>query len=717
MTDNLPNIADAEVTVPQGEEINDFHRAMAKINNHFAPMLNKDSARSVFEQMTQGDQTMAKYYVALKKQAKKCKFPDADDSIRSKILQTINDKKLQREAMLREYDLSNLLKHAANKEDVERQAASMEKAATEQVNRVYEQRKSNSIYRKKYKPPPKQEMKTTAQKTCPFCGGDHDGPRTKCPESGKTCSNCRKKGHFAVVCRHKNRKRADHVSDQATLEDSEEDEYAFSVTASKKRPTVMVLLNGIKGRMDADSCASANIMDREQFEKITAASNTPIELVPASNNLYAYGQENPIKLRGKFTAPIQSIVTGRKTVAEFLVVENKANSRPLMSLETATKLGLLHIANSMQTQNDAYSEMREKHAEVLEEIRTATKEDEDFQRLIQYIHEGKEQAAVSQKPRSPLQMTETQSKPWENVAADFCGPYPSGELILVVIDERTRYPEVEIVNNTSAESTIIAMEKMFATHGYPEKLKSDNGPPFKSHALKEFFTEKGITHHRVTPRWPEANGLVENFMKSVGKVIKTANMENKNWRRELFRFLANYRQTPHPNTGKSPRSLMFQREIRGKLPNMIQEEEKDDIKERDTAIKAKQKEKLDEKRRTKEHTIKKGDLVLVKQEKTNKLSTPYGPTPHIVERVKGSMITATRGNAMTTRNSSFFKKIEGNPEDIKLEDENDPDIDEPESEEIEEEEIINKNVEVDQEYKSRSGRIIRKPKYLDDFET
>ena len=716
LTDNLPNIADAEVTVPEGEEINEFHRAIAKLNNHFTPMLNKDSARSVFEQMTQGDQTMAKYYVALKKQAEKCKFPDADDSIRSKILQTMNDKKLRREAMLREYDLSNLLKHAANKEDVERQAASMEKAATEQVNRVYEQRKSNSIYRKKYKPPPKQERKTTAQKTCPFCGDDHDGPRTKCPASGKTCSNCCKKGHFTVVCRHKNRKRADHVSDQAMLEDSEEDEYAFSITASKKRPTVMVLLNGVKGRMDADSCASANIMDREQFEKITAASNTPVELVPASNNLYAYGQENPIKLRGKFTAPIQSIVTGRKTVPEFLVMENKANSRPLMSLETATRLGLLHIANSMQTQNDAYAEMREKHAEVLEEIRTATKEDEDFQRLIQYIHKGKEQATVSQRPRAPLQMTETPSKPWENVAADFCGPYPSGELILVVIDERTRYPEVEIVNNTSAESTIIAMEKMFATHGYPEKLKSDNGPPFKSQALREFFTEKGITHHRVTPRWPEANGLAENFMKSVGKVIKTANMENKNWRRELFRFLANYRQNPHPNAGKSPRLLMFQREIRGKLPNMIQEEEKDDIKERDTAIKAKQKEKLDEKRRTKEHTIKKGDLVLVKQEKTNKLSTPYGPTPHIVERVKGSMITATRGNARTTRNSSFFKKIEGNAEDIKLEEENNPDIDEPESEEIEEE-IINENVEVDQEYRSRSGRIIRKPKYLDDFET
>ena len=71
----------------------------------------------------------------------------------------MNDKKLRREAMLKEYDLSNLLKHAANTEDVERQAANMEKAATEQVNRVDEQRKSNSKHRKKYKPPPKQEMK------------------------------------------------------------------------------------------------------------------------------------------------------------------------------------------------------------------------------------------------------------------------------------------------------------------------------------------------------------------------------------------------------------------------------------------------------------------------------------------------------------------------------------------------------------------------------
>jgi len=43
--------------------------------------------------MVQGKLTMAQYYVALKKQAVTCEFPDANDSIHTKILQSMNDKK------------------------------------------------------------------------------------------------------------------------------------------------------------------------------------------------------------------------------------------------------------------------------------------------------------------------------------------------------------------------------------------------------------------------------------------------------------------------------------------------------------------------------------------------------------------------------------------------------------------------------------------------
>ena len=48
----------------------------------------------------------------------------------------------------------------------------------------------------------------------------------------------------------------------------------------------------------------------------------------------------------------------------------------------------------------------------------------------------------------------------------------------MVIDGLSRYPEVAIVKNTAAEDNIHAFAEMFARHGIPAKLHSDNGPPF-----------------------------------------------------------------------------------------------------------------------------------------------------------------------------------------------------------------------------------------------
>ena len=76
--------------------------------------------------MTQGDRTVVQYLVELRKQADRCRFADRDDNIRTKILQPMNDKQLRREAMLKCLLLDKLLRRAANKEDVERQAKEIE---------------------------------------------------------------------------------------------------------------------------------------------------------------------------------------------------------------------------------------------------------------------------------------------------------------------------------------------------------------------------------------------------------------------------------------------------------------------------------------------------------------------------------------------------------------------------------------------------------------
>lgn len=104
-------------------------------------------------------------------------------------------------------------------------------------------------------------------------------------------------------------------------------------------------------------------------------------------------------------------------------------------------------------------------------------------------------------------------KPWHTVNADFCGPFPTGEYLLVVIDAYSRFPEVDIVPSTAGKGTIAKLDRIFATHGFPKILKTDNGPPFFGEEFKAYAQENGIHHQKITPLWPQANGEAENFMK------------------------------------------------------------------------------------------------------------------------------------------------------------------------------------------------------------
>ena len=98
-------------------------------------------------------------------------------------------------------------------------------------------------------------------------------------------------------------------------------------------------------------------------------------------------------------------------------------------------------------------------------------------------------------------------------------------------------------------------------------MKSDNGPPYDSGDFKKYMRYMGIKHNPITPVYPRANGLVENFNKNIEKIIHTSGTEGKNWKQELFKFLRNYGATPHGTTGKAPADLLFQkREFRIRLP-------------------------------------------------------------------------------------------------------------------------------------------------------
>ena len=267
------------------------------------------------------------------------------------------------------------------------------------------------------------------------------------------------------------------------------------------------------------------------------------------------------------------------------------------------------------------------------------------------------QANGLQNRPDPLQMSPLLPEPWHTIHIDFCGPFPTGEYLFVIIDAYSRYPEVEIVHSTSAKAIIPKMDRVFATHGIPRVIRSDNGPPFSSEEIRQFMQENDIEHKRITPLWPQANSEAENFMKPVTKAIRSARVEGREWKKDLYQFLLNYRATPHSTTGFTPSELLFNRKIRTKLPQMVIGSDQSKVQQNDDQAKKKMKEYADANSKAKQADIRVGDTVLIRQRKENKWSTKFDPSPFRVVRRKGTMITVIRKGKYVSRNIVFFKKI------------------------------------------------------------
>ena len=270
------------------------------------------------------------------------------------------------------------------------------------------------------------------------------------------------------------------------------------------------------------------------------------------------------------------------------------------------------------------------------------------------------QAALTKSPPlEPLRMTSLPSGRKE-VAVDFAGPFPSGDYIMVVTDEFSRFPEVEILTSTSARAVIPKLDAIFARQGIPDILKSDNGPPFNGHEFKNFSDYLGFKHRRITPYWPRANGEAERLVQTLEKSIRIAHLEGKNWKQELYKFLRQYRATPHSTTKVSPSEALNSRKLKTTIPELPISTPQDpsaSIAQRDVLQKQKMKVYADLMAHAQEREIKPGEVVLMRQLKQNKLSTPYNSKPFIVEEKKGTMVTASNGSQTVTRNSSQFKVI------------------------------------------------------------
>lgn len=109
----------------------------------------------------------------------------------------------------------------------------------------------------------------------------------------------------------------------------------------------------------------------------------------------------------------------------------------------------------------------------------------------------------------------------------------AGLRLLNVIDEFTRFC-VGFYLGYSIGSTDVrrALEGIFARHGRPELLRSDNGREFIASGLQGWLTDQGVTPIQVEKGSPQQNGYIERF---------NGSMRDEVLNREVFRSMTEAR--------------------------------------------------------------------------------------------------------------------------------------------------------------------------------
>ena len=97
----------------------------------------------------------------------------------------------------------------------------------------------------------------------------------------------------------------------------------------------------------------------------------------------------------------------------------------------------------------------------------------------------------------------------QTVAVDLFGPMPSSKHVIVVHDLASRFPVAKLVSSTKADKVIPILGSIYNTYGNPEKHISDNGPPFNSHQMTQFATNREIQYTPKTSEFQSGRNVYE----------------------------------------------------------------------------------------------------------------------------------------------------------------------------------------------------------------
>ena len=191
-----------------------------------------------------------------------------------------------------------------------------------------------------------------------------------------------------------------------------------------------------------------------------------------------------------------------------------------------------------------------------EELRQTIATHSMFSNAFDAIHvrdrSGTRKSEVERRnPSDPMTASGIALRPWQKVGTDMF--VYNKATYLQVVDYASSYVEIAKLAAMTSPDVILHLRSIFARHGIPESVVSDNGPQYASYEFARFASEECFIHVTSGQRYPKSNGKAKRHVQTVKAML------NKSV--DPYCVLLAYRTTSL-ECGYSPAQLLMGRHLR-----------------------------------------------------------------------------------------------------------------------------------------------------------
>ena len=589
------------------EEHKDLDTILSALTEHFEPKTNVIYERYIFNSCKQENtENIESYLARLRKLAATCEYGALlDEMLRDRIVIGISDNQI-RARLLRESKLTlqKALEICRSSEQANLHLQQMDPA------------ESAHYIKGKGKPQSSKQSKQKSEdiiRSCLFCGKSHT--RGRCPAYGTTCSICNKKNHLPERCRAKSagastRPKYEHQNKtRHTFATSRFEQYILgkeevmiltdhkplvsifskSILTSPKRlqrmrlrlqkyplqvhykPGPQMFLSDTLSRASLPNDQTAAEMPEYLIYSLQKEEDLMLEIADTNNDDAIFVTDQRLEKVRQETARDITLQTLMSIIHAGW--PNDKNKTPLAVRtywpyrdELVASNGLVFRGTRLIIPTNMRAEMVKRahasHMGIHYTLNTARDimywpgMPSELTEVVQHCSTCQE--AQNAQVKEPMMTYPLPKQPWQIVASD-CFEL-AGKHYCVFVDVYSGYIELCNLEDLTAETLIDRTKQVFATHGIPVTLISDNGPNYAAKEFANFACAWDFQHVTSSPHHSKSNGRAEAAVKTVKNIMK------KSQDGEIWKSILEWRNTITPGTNSSPVQRLMSRRTRSFLP-------------------------------------------------------------------------------------------------------------------------------------------------------